>query len=160
MKKIKKYLAWIYTFLNRHIFRKILKRDLSSETFFQLIKHYMVGFIGAVLNYLSFNLILLTGLGIKVSNILAYIIVIIVSFILQKYFTYKVKRNSIWQPILFVVNGAVYYILDTVILIFFIDHLFISPWISKVISIAILFPISFLFQKFIVFKKTKVKNAG
>lgn len=158
MKKIKKFAFRFYGIFNKYIFRRLFKKDLNAETFFQLIKHYFVGFISAVLNYLSFNLFMIAGFGIKVSNIIAYVFIIIVSFVLQKYFTYKVRKNSIWQPILFVINALVYYVLDTILLIVFIDNLLISPWISKIISIIILFPLSFLFQKYIVFRRFKVRN--
>ncbi len=158
MKKIKKYTLYFYEILNKYIFNRLLKRDLNKETFLQMIRHSFVGFISAALNYLGFNLLMIIGFEIKVSNIITYVFVIIISFILQKYFTYKVKYNSIWQPILFIVNALIYYVLDTTILILFIDNLSISPWVSKLVSILILFPLSFISQKYIVFRTFKVKK--
>ena len=158
MKNIKKFILYFYEILNKYIFRRIFKRDLNREVFLQLIKHYFVGLIASVLNYLGFNLLMIMGFEIKISNIITYIFIIIISFILQKYFTYKVKNTSIWQPILFVVNSLIYYIIDTAILILFIDNMLMSPWISKLISIIILSPLSFLFQKYIVFRRVRVKN--
>ena len=158
MKKIKKYTLYFYEILNKYIFNRLFKRDLSQETFLQMIRHSLVGFTSAVLNYLSFNLLMIIGFEIKVANIITYILIIIVSFLLQKYFTYKVKYKSIWQPILFIVNALIYYVLDTTILILFIDNLSISPWVSKMVSILILFPLSFISQKYIVFRRFRVKN--
>lgn len=158
MKKIGECIICFYEILNKQIFNRLFRRNLNKETFTQIIKHYFVGFISAVLNYFGFNLLMIIGFEIKVSNIITYTLVIIVSFILQKYFTYRVKYNSIWQPILFVVNAVVYYVLDTTILILLIDNLLISPWVSKIVSIIILFPLSFIFQKYIVFRRFRVKN--
>ncbi len=158
MKKIKKYTLYFYEILNKYMFNRLFKRDLNKETFLQMVRHSFVGFISAAFNYLGFNLLMIIGFEIKVSNIITYVFVVIVSFILQKYFTYKVKYNSIWQPILFIINALFYYILDTAILILFIDNLFISPWVSKMVSILILFPLSFISQKYIVFRRFKVKK--
>jgi putative flippase GtrA len=158
MKKIKKYILYSYEVLNKFIFNKLFKRNLNKDTFLQMVKHSFVGFISAVLNYLGFNFLMIIGFEIKVSNIITYIFVIIVSFVFQKYFTYKIKYNSILQPILFIANALIYYILDTTILIIFINNLSISAWVSKLISILILFPLSFFSQKYIVFRRFRVKN--
>ncbi len=158
MRKIKKYETWFYENLNKYIYFRLFKKDLNKKTFLQFIRHYLVGFIGTVLNYLGFNLLMIIGLRIEVSNIITFIILVIISFFLQKYFTYRIKYSSLWQPILFLVNAIVYYVLDTAVLLLLIDNLLISPWISKIVSIIVLSPLSFIFQKYVVFRRFKVKN--
>ena len=161
MEKIKRFSLYFYRILNKYIFYKLFRRNLNEVIFLQFIKHSFVGFLSAALNYLGFNLLLITGLGIKISNMITYILIIFISFILQKYFTYRAKHNSIWQPILFVINALIYYVLDTALLILFIDYLSISPWVSKIVSILILFPLSFISQKYIVFRRfSKNDNIG
>lgn len=135
------------------IFNFFLRKELTKTTYLQIIKHYFVGFIGAVLNYSIFNILKYFVFDTKVSNTITHGFLILTIFILQKYFTYKAKHNSIWQPIFFLIITVLYYIFDTIILLFLIDKLGIIPLISKLVSIIFLAPFSFLFQKFIVFRK-------
>lgn len=136
---------------------KILKRPFGLASFKQFIKHYFVGFVGSALNYSLFNVFKFANLGTGLANTLTNIIIIVTVFTLQKYFTYKVKEQSIRQPIFFLLNSLVYYILDTAILLLLVDYLKISPLISKIISMVLLSPLSFIFQKYIVFKKKSDK---
>lgn len=141
----------IYILIN-FLFSKFLKRKLSRITFYQFAKHYLVGFIGSSTNYTFFNVLKYLSLETKLANFITYVVVILESFLLQKYFTYRSNQNSIKQPVLFLIVSLVYYFIDTVILVLLIDKFMINPLISKIISIILLSPLSFLFQKFFVFK--------
>lgn len=134
---------------------KIFKKDFSRRLFNQLVKHYSVGFLGSVLNFTLFNLLRYNFFDTKVSNILTYVVVIIVSFLLQKFFTYKVDHHSVWQPVLFVASSLIYMTLETLLLVLLIDKLHLVPLAAKLITIVTLSPLSFIFQKFIVFKNKK-----
>jgi len=137
------------------LFKKIFKQDLNRTTFHQFIKHYLVGSIGMVLNYSIFNFLVLVGLGIVNANACNGVLVTILTFFLQKHFTYQTKHHSWRQPIGFVLVSIGYYVLDTVMLIFLVHKLTISPSIAKLITIALLAPLSFFVQKYIVFREGK-----
>jgi len=137
------------------VFMKVFRRSLSEKTFRQFIKNYFVGGFGVLLNYTMFNTMIYCGLSIKVSNMITYSVLFIVIFILQKNFTYKPGHFSVMQPLLFLVNVIVYGLLDTLMLLYLINKLHITPLISKIVSIACLSPLSFLSQKFIVFRERK-----
>lgn len=132
--------------------KKILKRDISINTARQFTKHYFVGFAGSLFNYTMFNILKYSGLPTKTANIITGVILIVTIFIVQKYFTYKPDHYSFWQPLLFITNSVIYLLLDTSILVLLIDKWLIDPKIAKLISMMVLSPMSFLFQKFIVFK--------
>lgn len=134
-------------------FKKIFKRDLCPITFRQFIKHYLVGMAGVFFNYSFFNLFVLAGLSVVLANCLNGVLVTIITFFLQKHFTYKTKVNSWRHPIGFVATSVGYYFLDTIMLVALVDLLGMTPAIAKIITIAILAPFSFLVQKYIVFKE-------
>ncbi|MBU0672168.1 MAG: GtrA family protein [Candidatus Margulisbacteria bacterium] len=130
----------------------VFRRSLSYQTYKQLIKHYFVGGTGSIINYLLFNIFMFNDLGIMISNLFTYSVVIAYSFFMQKYFTYKVYHYTFWQPVLFLLNALAYFLLDTTLLVFMIGELHISPLVAKLISILMLAPLSFLAQKYIVFR--------
>ena len=143
-------LRFIYPVMNL-FFKIIFKKELSNMLFKQFIKHYIVGGISAGSSYLIFNTLKMISFSTVAASATNYIVVSVTAFFLQKHFTYKVRHHSIWQPILFVVNILLNFILETTILFVLIDKLKISPFISKLISTITIAPISFIFQKFMVF---------
>ncbi len=151
---MKQYMDKIYNIVNTK-YKKKFNRDLNQTTFNQFVKHYMVGGVGILINYSLFNILAYSGLDIKISNAITYMVLLVTMFILQKYFTYRMRQGSAYQPIMFVLNTAVYGFLDTLILILFVNVLQVVPMISKVISIVFLAPLSFLSQKHIVFREKK-----
>jgi putative flippase GtrA len=99
-----------------------------------------------------FNLLVFAGLGIAVANVINYAVSATTIFLLHKYYTYRAREGFLRHLILFSLNTAVYYCVDTTLLIIFIRQLGISPWISKAASILVLTPVNFLSQKFIIFR--------
>jgi putative flippase GtrA len=130
----------------------IFKRSLDKTIFTQFVKHYFVGGIGLAVNYLLFNILMFFNLGIEWSNVATYTVVYFTVFGLQKFYTYKPKSHSWKQPILFFIVNFLYGFFDTLILIFLIEHQEWRTFIAKLISIMILAPLSFLLQKYIVFR--------
>ncbi len=142
------------------ILKIISKGKINEPTLKQFIKHYLVGAFGVFLNYSLFNILVFEGLSVKISNTITHAILIVTIFILQRQFTYRVKHFSIWHPILFLLISLVYYICDTLFLILLVDLVSIHPTVSKIITIVILTPLSFLGQKYIVFRDFGSNDAG
>lgn len=134
------------------LFKRVFRLKMQDITIKQLTKHYFVGGLSALLNYLLFNIFMFLNLGIKASNAITYIILFFFSFLMQKHYTYKVFYHSAWQPILFLANTVVYFTFDTFVLIFMINAIGMHPMLAKVVSIVLLAPLSFMSQKYIVFK--------
>lgn len=137
---------------------KMLGKDVSAKTFTQFVKHYFVGFLGSIMNYALFNGMKYAGLETRTANIITGVILTVTIFLVQKYFTYKPDNHSLRQPALFMVNSFLYFFFDTLILMLLIDRLMIAPYISKLMSIVMLSPMSFIFQKFFVFRNNRVSG--
>jgi putative flippase GtrA len=147
-------MSTLYSIANFFL-RLLFKKEMSRSTFGQLVKHYSVQSFASLVNYAGFNILVYMGLDIKLSNAINTAFVIALCFVLQKFFTYRPDNHSIRQPILFLLSSFIYYLAETAILVVLIQHLMISPMISKLISMACLSPLSFLFQKFIIFRNKK-----
>ena len=138
----------------------------KEEALIQLIKHYFIGGIGFVLNWLFFNTCLWLGMKdtiifgiafnkITLANIPTYTLTLIISFLLQKYFTYKANKNMFPQLVKFTILTVCYMLVDNQLLKLLIDHMGLAASISKFMTLMVLSPLSFLIQKFIVFRQPK-----
>jgi len=141
--------------LTNFFLRRLVNREISRTTFDQLIKHYSVQFFASVVNYAGFNILIYLGLEVKAANTINSVFIVILCFVLQKFYTYRPDNHSVRQPVLFIVSAFIYYLGETALLVILIQHFLISPPISKLISLACLSPLSFLFQKFIIFKNKR-----
>lgn len=131
----------------------IFGKRIRKETYLQLAKYGFVGVIGNVTNYIIFIFFKYFVCSTIMSNAISMIITLIETFLLQKYITFKTKKKYFIEFCLFLGLALVRYVIDTSILIVLIDWLCISSFISKAISLIVFIPISFVSQKFIVFKE-------
>jgi|SRR3990172_4649088 len=148
---MKKILFFFYPLFSR-CSTLIFRRAPGELTYIQFMKHAIVGGGGAVINYVLFNVLVWMRINIIIANTITNIVIIATTFIGQKYFTYQIRSNATTQFALFIIQSILYYLLDTTIVYFFINILTISPLISKLISIVTLMPLSFLFNKYVIFK--------
>lgn len=142
----------IYNFLIK-VLCILTARRIDKKTIRQFIKHNFVGGFGVIINYTLFNVLVLVGFDIIVANAVTYVLLIIMIFLMQKFFTYRVRYSSVKQFILFLANAFLYFLFDTLLLLFLNDVCNIIPMVSKILSLGVLTPLSFLSQKYIVFKK-------
>lgn len=152
MLKIKKIIfKFIYPPVNS-LTQKLFGRVIDEKIFGQIIKHYAVSFFCSLLNYFLFVFLKNYGLGTRSANTITCSVVIVVTFSMQKFFTYKPDNHSMRQPLLFLALAFVMYVLETLILVSVIDGLTVPAKWGKLFSILVLAPLSFIMQKYIVFK--------
>ena len=140
-----------YNFFN-NLYRLIKKNDFNKDIYTQFVKHIAVGGFGILLNYTLFNVFIKFNFGILLSNTLTNIFVFLIIFLLQKYFTYRIYSEIIKHLLFFLINALGYYILDTGLLFLLIQFVGLNPMLGKLLSLIIITPISFLSQKYLVFK--------
>jgi putative flippase GtrA len=148
---MKKILLRFHPFVNK-FYMLMFKRAISELVYIQFIKHLIVGGGGAVINYVLFNIMLRMHINILIANTITNIVVVIITFAGQKFFTYQIRDNVTSQIALFLLQSFLYYLLDTTIVYILINLLTMSPMLGKFISILLLTPLSFIFNKLVVFK--------
>ncbi|MBN2544207.1 MAG: GtrA family protein [Spirochaetes bacterium] len=154
-----KFMNWSINLLEKMFKTKIT--TLIAELF----KTAAVGGLGVVVNMSLF--FLFTVLNAKIFNltgaeekiylitcqVFIHIILITMSFFMQKYFTFKKVDNTKEQLVKFILQSISYFLFDTLFTIGFNEWLKIPKMISKLISVFILFFYSFLTQKLWIFKR-------
>ena len=125
--------------------------------YFTFIKYNIVGTICTILN-ISFYFIIYTLINHKLaSNVIAYILTIIVSFILNKKYVFKnqenIKKIVMKQFITFVLLRLTSLAIDSLAFMLCIHTLHLSDLLSKIISNMCTTFNNYFFNKLIIFKK-------
>ena len=129
----------------------------------QFVKFGIVGVINTVLSYLITNgCYYALHLHEQISNVIAFIITVPISFILNKEFTFNKKeqtRKEIFKSLLKVyVSYSITGIFLTAILLFVEEKLLGIPhYVATLINLIITVPINFLLNKFWIYKD-KIKG--
>ena len=123
------------------------------------IKFIFVGIlntlVGTGVMFFSYNIL---GLGYWISSALNYIIGSILSYFLNKYFTFKSKRNGIGSILRFVINISLCYFIAYGIAKPVVTHILlgysyvIRDNISMLFGMGLFVVLSYIGQRYIVFK--------
>lgn len=125
--------------------------NLIKPTF---IKYIAVGLSSAILEvFLFFILLDIFRIKIIISNSIAYTVMFLYNYFMQRKFAFKstlpIKKQIVPYGILFIFNLNL-----SNGLIFYLTHsININPVLSKIIAMGIYVPLNFLIYKKIIFKK-------
>lgn len=132
---------------------QIVKNIISSHSSY-FIRHVLVGGASAVLNYSLFTLLFnYFHVSVYISNIVTYAVAVVITYILQKFYTYRDRKPSFVQPLMFLSLSIAYSILDSFIIDLLLTHTAVISYLCKFISLSILLPISFIIQRLFIFKQ-------
>ena len=138
-----------------------MKKKLK-ELIKQFIKFGIVGAINTVLSYAITNInFYVLNLHAQVSNIIAFIITVFISFILNGKYVFKSEKQNFWKSLIKVYTSySITGLFLTAILIYIEEELFGIPhYIATLMNLVITIPINFILNKFWAFnnKKKEVK---
>jgi putative flippase GtrA len=123
-----------------------------KKTFVQFVTYNIVGIANTLVGFSIIFLLMFAGVGATLSNAIGYAIGSILSYILNKKYTFKSTSNSKMQAVKFFMVLGVSYLLNFVTLQWLLG--FLNPYIAQLFSAVVYTLSSFLLAKFIVFKDT------
>lgn len=139
--------------------------DRTIESLAQFIKFGLVGVTNTVLSYLIYLIVLFFMKPLKVSwdiyvgSVLAFVISVLWSFILNNRFVFKAEKGSrvVWKSLLktYVSYGFTGIILANVLLFLWVSVLGVPKTIAPIINLLITVPLNFLLNKFWAFRTRK-----
>lgn len=94
--------------------------------------------------------------NILISSIISSSLAVINNFLLNSYFTFKVKDNKLKRFLPFAGIAIVGMVVSTILLTVMIDHMGINKLVAKAVSIFIVAMMQFLLNKYFTFKKKAV----
>lgn len=129
---------------------------MSSVLFKQFIKFGMVGVLNTMLAYIINNgSYYLLNLNEQISNIIAFIITVFISYILNNKYVFKgnINRNFIKGLLKVYMSYFITGILITGILLYYeVRVLLIPNYIASLLNLIITVPLNFILNKFWAFK--------
>lgn len=129
----------------------------------QFIKFGIVGAINTVLSYIITNLSFYAlHLHAQLSNIIAFIITVFISFILNGKYVFKAEKQNFWKSLIKVyASYSITGLFLTAILIHIEEEVFGIPhYIATLMNLVITIPLNFILNKFWAYKDNKIKKDG
>jgi len=129
---------------------------ISKENIKLFLKYGIVGAIGTLINLLIlFSLTELVGLYYIISEILAYTIVLVNNFIMNKMFTFQeeFRENFLKKFSQYSVISIAALILNLIILFWLVEYLFIWYIFAEIIAMICSFLLNFIGNRFWTFKE-------
>ena len=106
-----------------------------------------------IVDYSLFSIFSVFINNLSVCNILARIISGTLNYIMNRNYVFQSKKSIPKSLIEYILLALFVIIVNTILLNIFVDKLFINKFIAKILVEIILFIISYLVQKKIIFKK-------
>ena len=122
------------------VYKEILKFSLSSITSF-------------CIDYLLYSILIILGLNISLSTIIARIISATTNYIINKKIVFKSNNNKYKSLIEYIALASIILLLNIIIINILV--LYINKFIAKLITELLLFIMSLIIQKKIIFKNNK-----
>ena len=124
---------------------------------FQFFKFGLVGLSNTIISYVSYAVLVFIGTNYLISNIFAFIISVLNSYHWNKKYVFKTNidaKNSEIKTLLkvFVSYSFTGLVLNSLLLLIWVDQFKISEYIAPVINLVITIPINFLLNKIWAFR--------
>lgn len=135
---------------------KRLNLIVQVNNVLQFIKFGLVGLSNTVISYLIYSVCIYWGLHYAIANILAFIVSVLNSFLLNNRFVFKEDqcKRVWWKTLLktYISYAFTGLLLSNALSYVWIDVLGISPYLAPVLNLAINTPINFIINKLWAFK--------
>lgn len=134
--------------------------ETKKEGLYKIIRYIFAGGIGAVTNIGTFSILFhIIRVWYITSSILAFIIAIFVSFVMQKYWAFRDTDHSQikTQATKFFIMGGINLLINTLLVFIFVSLAHLNPLVAQILSAGLIAVATyFLYQKFIFTNKTEI----
>ncbi len=118
----------------------------------KFIRYLIVGVINTIIGYGVIFILMTIHVMPEIANIIGYMIGIIVSYILNKLYTFKTKNKSKKEFLTFILCMICSYMINLIILIILYRYCGIDKYIATIIA-GIFYTLSgYIFSKYFAFK--------
>jgi len=123
-------------------------RNLSRE----VLSYLVVGMLTTLVNFAIYYPLIYAGMDYKLATTAAFIGAVIFAFISNKKFVFLSKKGFLGEFIRFMVGRGATYLLDIGSLIFLVEALGISEYVSKIWASILVVISNYLISKFWTFR--------
>jgi putative flippase GtrA len=120
----------------------------------QFITYAFCGGFGVLTDIALFAALVHVGVGYQVANLASYAAGTLVSFVLNRLITFKVKDRTAQRMGLFFMVAAIGYVLSTGALWLMVEQFGLAPLVAKVLTLFIVLVVQFSLNRAITFRAT------
>ena len=125
----------------------------SLRIYKEIIKFSMSSFVGFLTDYAVYSLLVLSGVHLRLANVLARVVSATVNFTINRKFVFH-SRETLWRAaVKYFLLAAAILVGNTVVLELLVRRCGIDQMIAKIITEVLFFLLSWLTQRLVVFKK-------
>ena len=129
---------------------------LKRESIRMFLKYLLVGIINTIVGYVIIFSLMFVAVPPEISNIIGYIMGVIVCYTLNKIYTFQSKDHPKREFPKFVLSLLTSYGLNFLTLILCIHIFKVNPYISQIISGAVYTISGFVFLKYFAFRQVNI----
>jgi putative flippase GtrA len=128
---------------------------VSKDTFWKFVRFSVVGFINTAASYLAFFILLEVGhVPYLLSSILAYLLSILISYIGNKYWTFKTSATALHvEFIKFFILNMIGLAINTALMAFLVEIFNVHPLVAQILAMAVVIFYNFFGSKHWVFRE-------
>ncbi len=133
----------------------------SARVYREILKFAASSFTGFLVDYATYSVLLLAlgwlgdAMSVPVSNVTARVVSASVNFTINKKLVFKSEGSTMKAALMYFLLAAMIIAGNTVLLSFLVGHLGINKYAGKLVTEVTFFTLSWLAQKFIIFRKKK-----
>lgn len=125
----------------------------------QFFRFLIVGVFNTLVGYGTiFACMYLAKMSPETSNVVGYLVGLSVSYTLHKKYTYESKQKHRIEMLRFLLVFAIAYVANLVVLIILIHKIGLHEGVSQILAGAIYVAVSFIMNKYYVFKVFKIPD--
>lgn len=125
----------------------------------QFFRFLLVGVANTAVGYaIIFFVMYLVGASPEVSNFVGYFSGLLLSYVLNRHFTFKSIQRRSGEFARFLVVFGIAYTANFLALLFFIRVILIDPGVSQILAGCVYIVASYLLNKYYVFRSPKVND--
>lgn len=125
----------------------------SARIYKEILKFSFSSFIGFIVDYLLYALLIFTGLNLQLSNVLARIVSAAVNFTINRRFVFRSSKKISVSAFQYFLLAVLILIGNTFVLSFLVNTFAVNKMAAKIITELVFFTMSWLVQKKFIFKK-------
>ena len=124
----------------------------------QFYRYCICGGFGVSSDYLFFLFLLNLGIDFQIGNAMAYIFGTLVSFVLNRHFTFAVYDHTARRLVAFLSTASLGLLVSTALLWIFVNHFDIDPAIAKLGTLPVVVALQFGLNRYITFSISKTRT--
>lgn len=130
-----------------------LGKILAHEDARKLLLYAICGGSGVLLDLATYTVLLAFEINYQVANACGYVAGTLLSFALNRHFTFQTYDNTLRRLAMFCAAAGVGYLISTVVLWLLVDRVGLNPLLAKIATLGVVLVVQFSLNRAITFRQ-------